>query len=338
MKRSQEAVGKMDVNTLRRIPLLRAGLGFGLALATTALHAQTLPPVSPERLWSEGDRIEALTILGGDNGATSGVYSLRGFTRADLHVDKFGGGGDIGDPKPIGDSGIRWNPVISGNMGYVSVTAPVEEPTLVGNTVDVSTFGLQFGGGARFWFNDHLSLAPSLTGIYGRTEQTFNALTDNGKFYQDAMRQAGWVDWRIQTWTVVPTIDLQYQWKWNRIEFTFNSTYDYYHTESFETTTPLLDINGNSQAWKNMLDVDVPLGFELFGREVHTGGFIDQTQLFGNLKEGLQTSHVYTVNGRLVLDFLSKWPILRWMGLGASYFWSNDFSGWALGIDVRMVF
>jgi hypothetical protein len=325
-------------NSNRGASILHPAAAFACLLGVATSQAQTLPPISPEKLWSEGDRIEALVVLGGDNSAAGGAYSLRGSTRADLQVEKFGGGGDLGDPRPMGDSGIKWNPVISGNIGYVSATGPVSQAPLDGNTIDVSTFGIQFGGGARFWFNDHFSLAPSLSGLYGRTQQTFNALTDAGKQYLPAMQQAGWVDWRVDTWTAVPTLDLQYQWSWKRVEFQFNSTFDYYHTESFESTSPLLVVNGNSQSWKNTLDVDIPLGFELFGHEVHTGGFIDQNQLFGNVREGLETDHIYTVNGRLVLDFLGTWPIVRWMGLGASYFWSGNFSGWAIGIDIKMKF
>jgi hypothetical protein len=34
---------------------------------------------------------------------------------------------------------------------------------------------VDFGGGARFWFNDHLSLAPTVSGIYGHTENSYTA-------------------------------------------------------------------------------------------------------------------------------------------------------------------
>jgi len=54
-----------------------------------------------------GDRIEALTILGGDSGTaaatfrSTGRFSFGETTDATLGITKFGGSGDIGDPQPI---------------------------------------------------------------------------------------------------------------------------------------------------------------------------------------------------------------------------------------------
>ena len=44
------------------------------------------------------------------------------------------------------------------------------------------------------------------------------------------------------------------------------------------------------------------------------------------------------VNGRLVLDFLGKLWKVKWLGLGASYFFSDNFSGWSAGLDLRFKF
>ena len=36
----------------------------------------------------------------------------------DISLNKFGGAGDVGDPSPIGHTGIGWQPVLQGSMGY----------------------------------------------------------------------------------------------------------------------------------------------------------------------------------------------------------------------------
>jgi len=52
----------------------------------------------------------------------------------------------------------------------------------------------------------------------------------------------------------------------------------------------------------------------------------------------MNTGYLYTADGRLVFDFLGKLWKVRWVGLGASYFWGHDFSGWSAGLDLRLKF
>jgi hypothetical protein len=38
------------------------------------------------------------------------------------------------------------------------------------------------------------------------------------------------------------------------------------------------------------------------------------------------------------MDFLGELWKVRWLGLGASYFWGDNFSGWSMGVDLRLQF
>ena len=40
----------------------------------------------------------------------------------------------------------------------------------------------------------------------------------------------------------------------------------------------------------------------------------------------------------LVFDFTGKLWGVRWLGAGATYYWSRDLSGWAVGLDARLKF
>jgi hypothetical protein len=82
----------------------------------------------------------------------------------------------------------------------------------------------------------------------------------------------------------------------------------------------------------------VPLGWKILGGELHTGGFFERTELFGGIADGLNADHFYTLNGRLVLDFLGKLWKVKWLGLGASCFLGDHFSGWSAGLDLRFKF
>ena len=147
-----------------------------------------------------------------------------------------------------------------------------------------------------------------------------------------------YVDWKLDSWSLVPSLDFGYERVWRRNTFEFSSRYTFFHTESFDSSSPFVRVSGDSHTWENKLDVDVPLGCKLFNRELHTGGFFARTELFGGAAEGLSEDHIYTVNGRFVLDLLGKAWKIRWLGIGASYFFGDHFDGWTAGVDFRLKF
>ena len=310
-----------------------------LAFAPIFAHGQSvLPPEAIEQFQRViGSRVEAVTILGGDYGAAGGVYTIRGGNLADLSIAKLGGGGNIAEARPLGESGLKWAPVLQGNLGHISAVNEYATGYLQGNKSEYDVLAVQVGVGARFYFADHLSLAPAISGIYGHTENEFrpqNAVGDAVK----AAASGTFVDWQLDTGSVVPSLDLRSEWWWRRTTFEFSSRYNFFHTESFDSSSPVVSVNGDSHTWENKLDVDVPLGWKLFDRELHTGGFFARTELFGGAADGLNENHVYTVNGRFVLDVLGKAWKVRWLGVGCSYFWGDHFSGWSAGVDLRFKF
>ena len=79
----------------------------------------------------------------------------------------------------MGDLPIAWQPRLQGEMGYLSAKRNfTAADTFNGDSLDGAEskyhdFSIQFGGGARFWFNDNFSIAPTFMGMYGHTENTF---------------------------------------------------------------------------------------------------------------------------------------------------------------------
>lgn len=311
-----------------------------LLLAVVPTRAQLTPGEINQLRNTIGDRIEAATILGGDFGVSGASFS--GFNNVNLTLQKFGGAGDIGDPKPLGDLGIGWQPRLQGSMGYLSSKKDFNNPAQVnldGTDSKYHSFAIQFGGGARFWFNDHLSIAPTLMGMYGYTENTFYPNNNaNAAALQPAARAAGLVDWNADTWTIRPAMDFQYVYTWHRTIFTFNSDPTYFHTESFSASNPNVNVNGNSETWENKIDVDVPLGRQLWGHELRTGGYFSRTEFYGDLKNGLNTDHMYEIHPRIVLDFLGELWKVQWIGIGGSYLWGSNFNGWSFGADIAFRF
>lgn len=309
-----------------------------MALGAGSGFSQVIPPQAIEQFQDViGSRVEAVTILGGDYGAAGGIYTFRGGKVAELDVSKIGGGGNIAALRPLGDTCFKWAPVLQGNIGYISAENQFPNGYLQGNKSVYDVFALQGGAGARIYFTDHLSVGLALSGIYGHTENEFIAQNAVG----EAVKAAGsgtYVDWHLETWSIMPSLEGRYEWLWGRTGFQFSSRYTFFHTESFESSSPVVSVHGDSQVWENRMDVDIPIGLKMLGRELHTGGFFSRTELFGNAAQGLDADHFYTANGRLVLDLKGKVWKLRWLGLGASYFFGDAFNGWSAGVDIRFEF
>jgi hypothetical protein len=315
--------------------------GWALAALCTGLAGSgwaqpVVPPGAIEQFsHTMGNRVEAAVILGGDYGAASGAYRFRSNQSTDLKITKLGGGGMVRSPHPLGETGLQWAPVLLGNIGYVSVSNDFAGGYLQGNKSATDMLALEAGAGARFFFNEHWSLAPALSGIYGRTINEFTALNPVGVAVK-AAAAGTFVDWTLESWTTVPSLDLRYAWSWRGNEFQFSSRYTYFHTSSLGNSSPLVVAGGDSQTWMNKVEVDVPLDWKMFGQQVRTGGYFSRTELAGNASDGFNEDHLYTVNGRLVLDVAKKYRFVRWVGLNASYFFADNFSGWSAGFTLQL--
>jgi hypothetical protein len=315
-----------------------------MALLSSRAHAQLTPAEMTQLQNSIGNRIEALTILGGDYGLAGGTFrstgkfQVGGNADATLGVTKLGGAGDVGDVKPIGDLGVGWQPRLQGNIGWVQTTNNIHTAPLEGDSSTYNTYALEFGGGARLWASDALSFAPTVMGLYGHTT---NSYTAKSAFAQANLARAtslGLIDYTVDTWTFRPALNIQYLLSWNRTIFTLSSDSTYFHTESFNSSNSNVKVKGDSGSQGFTVDVDIPLGVEVYGYELRSGGFINYTALYGGLKTGLATDHLNQIHGRIVLDMLNKIWKVQWFGIGVSYVWGNGISGVTGGIDATFRF
>jgi hypothetical protein len=312
--------------------------GMGLLTAVSA-SAQFTPAEINEIKNIGATRVEALDVIGADYGLNGGSYESDNNVK--VNISKFGGMGDIGDPIPIGTTGLAWQPRLQGSMGYVtsrkSYYASAPAPELNGAHNEYDTFAIQFGGGARIWFNDYLSLAPTIMGMYGHTGNSFTDGSFTPTEIQNATK-AGIIDWHADTWTVRPAGQLAYVFTWRRTIFTLTSDGTYFYTQSFDTSNPNFSIAGGSEMWQNRLDVDVPLGVQIYNHEIRTGGYFSRSDFFGGLQQGLNNDYLYEIHGRVVLDFLGQLWKCQWIGLGYSYLWGANFHGVSYGVDLAFRF
>ncbi len=328
---------------------LASGIFFLLITAAGSARAQ----FTGAEIKAEGQsRVAAFDVLAGDYGLSGGSYWGQNDNK--ITVSKFGGMGDvgigeIGGPAPLGNTGIGWQPRLQGSMGYMTADRTYYNNTTItvdGTPYNVSkdenkyqTFAIQFGGGARFWFTDSFSFTPTIMGMYGHTRNTYyvngSGLTP-GEY--TALKNAGLIGWSVDTWTIRPAGDLTYIYTWGRTIFTLSSAGTYYYTESFNSSTANFSVSSPGESWANKLDVDIPLGVEIYNHELRTGGYFSRTDFYGDLQDGLNTDHLYEFHGRVVLDFLNQLWKVQWLGVGASYLWGSNFHGVTYGVDAAFRF
>jgi hypothetical protein len=317
-------------------------------LLFSVLPDSTRAQVSPDQARAIqnaiGARVEALTILGGDFGFSDGTFHSTGALEpgqradVDLNITKFGGAGEVGDPTPLGDLGIGWQPLVQGSMGYLNSSNHLKAPPEAGDTSEYNTFSIEFGGGARFWTTERLSFAPTLMALYGHTVDSYSARSEFARQNLPELEQLGLIDWSTDTWSLRPALNVQYVVALDRTLITLSSDSIDFYTRGFARSNANVRVEGNSGFLTNKIDLDVPLGVEVFGHELRNGGYISRTDLFGDLKTGLSVQHLYEIHGRIVLDLLNQFWKFQWLGLGASYVWGTNLTGWAVGADATFRF
>lgn len=338
----------VDVSTSFAAAASPRALGFLAVLLLRALGTGTEAQISSARTAliqdGIGARVEALTILGGDFGLSDGNFHStddqgRGSAAdVDTGVSKFGGDGDVGNPRPLGDSSVDWQPRLQGNVGYLESTYHLRDPLLAGDASEIRTLAVEFGGGARLWTTRRLSFAPTVMVLYGHTEEAYTARSAFGRQDILQLRRLGLADWSVQTWSLRPALNVQYIFALDRVLVTLSSDAAGFLTHGFARSNVHLRVGGDSGFVTNKIDVDIPLGVQFHGHELRSGGYLSRTDLFGDLKTGLDVEHLNEIHGRLVLEFLNQIAGVKWLGLGASYIWGTNISGWSVGADVAFHF
>jgi hypothetical protein len=316
-----------------------------LSLLPCVARCQISPSQAEQIRSGIENRIEALTILGGDFGLSQGSFSQnerqqpgRASTHVESDVTKGGGDGDVGDPMPLGNTGIGWQPRIQGNFGYLASENLPREGFQANDRSVYRTWALEFGLGARLWLTDRFSIAPTMSGLFGHTQNDYTANSAFVKANKALATQLGLINWSIDTWTLRPAINAQYLINWGRTIITLSSDSTYFYTNDFGSSNSNVRISGDSGSFGYKVDVDIPIGFELQGHELRTGGYLSRTELFGDLKQGLDVQHMNEAHARLVADSLNEFWKVQWIGVGASYTWGPNIRGWAFGADVAFRF
>ena len=315
-----------------------ASLCAGLCLAggTLSVMAQLTPEQADLIRTRVSNRAEAALILSGSDTIGGGNFTISPERGDDLEfsLTKFGGNGTLGDPRPLGNSGMTWSPFVKGVIGQMSGDNRITFGTLNGNAIEESTLAVQLGGGAVFNINDRLSITPSIGVIYGHYETKFDANNAAGNAVNRLLEIS------LDSIGSTPGLAIAYKIPISSLTLTLSSAYTLYATSdiSDEGDSRGIKANGTTHVWENKIDVDVPLDWEVWNSRLHTGGFISHTALFGDITDSMNTDNFFTIHPRLVADVWGKMWKVSTIGIGASFYAGDNLTGWDIGIDVNFKF
>ena len=330
------------MKTKRKLTLHRAAAptsicaGLCLAGGTLSSMAQLTPEQAEVARTFFANRAEMALILAGSDSIGSGNFTVTPSRGDDLDfsLSKFGGSGTIGDPRPIGNSGVSWSPYVKGVFGYASGDNRITFGALDGNALEESTLALSLGGGAVFDIGN-FSITPSIAAIYGHYETEFDDNNAAGVAAKPVLDKI-----KLDSIGTASGLSLGYKIPAGDIMVNLLSSYTLYATSdmSDDGDSRGIKANGTTHVWENKVDVDVPLNWELWNSRMHTGGFISHTALFGDMADDANVDNFFTIHPRLVADVWGKmWKVSR-IGLGASYYVGDNLTGWDFGIDVNFRF
>ena len=303
---------------------------FVLVLAGWTSRAQ-LPPGAVQQLDTAiGQRVEATAVLGTQSIASrAGLgWSLNG---ADGSIFKIPWETELQDPRPLGGRGLLWAPVFEGGLGYGGFVNHFNNNVLAGNESDFSTVALSLGVGPRFHFGaSGFSVLPAFSLLYAYTENNFDAHNALG---QQVVADGRYVNWNVQTISLVPSFELQYKKTFGRWTPKVTSAFAYFNTQPISRSTDALSFRSDSKIWVNKFDLDYLTAWQVYDCPVHLGGDVSRTDLYQGLRGALGTDHFYETDGRVTFDVLGKLWKVKSVGLTGGYFWCGAFNGYSVGLQ-----
>jgi hypothetical protein len=317
--------------------LLALALGWLGTVGPTAARAPpSLAEIRDQLDRVVGNRVEAAVILGGQEVPQGGLFGWQ-FNGVDASVLKYPWSVELGEPRPLGVGALAWRPVILGSIGTTQFTNHFRDGPLAGSQSAYGSYSASLGAGPRLWLIPEVSVLTAFSLTYAYTETDFDA----GNARESAVAQAvdgHLVNWHAHTLTLVPSLQLRYRQAFGPLTVDFTSTYAYFTTVPIARSTEAYSFTSDSQVWGNRLELEVVTPWAIAGWPLVVGGFGNRADLGGGLRDSLKTDHVYSVGGHVALDPRGRlWKLTR-IGVAGSYFWSDAFTGWTLGVDWSVEF
>jgi len=221
----------------------------------------------------------------------------------------------------------RFRPFIGAYVGYFDLKQDVTGFGPPTGNLRVQSWTGTAGGGVEWRINDWLSVSPGLMLAYSHAWQNFDRAVPPTDPTAGLL-----VEWEANALTLLPSIEANAAWTFGRWELGVNSRYTYIRVFGLSDNSPLIDLDSESQVWRNEISARYRSPWELFTMPVGVFSTFSRHDLAGQIQHSDFVEHFY--EARLGMTFLlPHWakPVSELEFSGAYYF-EGPFTGYSLGL------
>ncbi len=209
-----------------------------------------------------------------------------------------------------------------------------EEGDLAGNESIYDTWAVSGLIGPRIYVLSGFSVMPAIGVLQAYTQNDFRAHTPAGE-QLEAATDGKLVNWDVVSLTTIPSIEARYETTVGAIALDLRGSYARYTTRPIYRSTDALDFASESASWTVRADLDYATGLAIWHLPVRLGGTIARTQLLDGLQESLDADYFYRAGPRIMLDIPRNMGVLGAIGIGYTWVWGKDFSGFDVGVELE---
>jgi len=223
----------------------------------------------------------------------------------------------------------RFRPFIGAYVGYFDLRQDIAGFGPPTGELRVQSWTGTAGGGVEWRISDWLSVSPSLMLAYSHAWQNYSRAVPPTDPTAGLL-----VDWEANALTLLPAIELNAARTFGRWELGFNSRYTYIRVLGLSDNSPLIDLDSESQVWRNEVLARYQSPWELLTMPVGLYAKFARHDLAGQIRRSDFVEHFYEARLGMTLQ-LPKWtgPV-RELDISGAYYFEGPLSGYSVGASL----
>lgn len=234
----------------------------------------------------------------------------------------------------FGEEGDKFRPYVGAMLGQAKFSQGIA--ALEGEVFDFSTITSWTAGlnvGADWTLLEGLKITPEFALLYSRIENNYDFNAESSMVFLTPFNDI-FFNWDIDVLTYSPSVAVAYELPIGRATITPRVKYTYLYNNSFDSSSPILDIDSSSHVLRSGIVANIPTGIEVFTSEVGVRPFFTRSDLYKAVEEGL-FDHFNEVGSELTFNTKESLKLVEELSLRGSYTWADNFEGWSFGVGYQ---
>ena len=269
------------------------------------------------------DAVSAVEVFSAGNTIAGGAFKYDNPGESDVAFDTY----KLPASYQFGSPTDRFRPFVGAYAGYFDLKQDVAGFGPPTGQLRVQSWTATAGGGVEWRVNDWLSISPRLMVAYSHAWQNYNRDVP-----PDDPTAGLLVDWEANALTLLPAIEAKAAWTLGRWELGINSRYTYLRVLGLSDNSPLIDLDSESQVWRNEVTARYRSPWNFFSLPVSPYAAFARHDLGGQIRRSDFVEHFY--EARLGTTFLLPDLIrpIRELDFSGAYYFQGPLTGYSIGL------